>query len=260
MGFTTFIVYAIIGAMNCKIIIQYDGTRYDGWQKKTNTDNTIQGKLEKILTRMSGYPVEVHGAGRTDAGVHALGQTANFHLKEPADPAQVRTYLNRYLPDDIEITDIAEVPKRFHSRLNADNKTYVYRIGTDESKSVFNRKYRYHYGEHLDVELMERAASCCIGSHDFKGFCANKRMKKSTVRTLNAITFEQKEHDLEIAYTGNGFLYHMVRILTGTLIEIGGGKRPPEDIKKILEGKDRQLAGFTAPALGLTLLKVRYEE
>ncbi|MCH1983945.1 tRNA pseudouridine(38-40) synthase TruA [Ruminococcus sp. OA3] len=246
--------------MNCKIMIQYDGTRYDGWQRQGNTDNTIQGKLEKILTRMSGYPIEIHGAGRTDAGVHALGQTANFHLTERADPVQIKMYLNQYLPDDIEVTDVSEVPDRFHSRLNACDKTYAYRIGTDEFKAVFERKYRYHYGEHLDVSMMKKAASYCLGTHDFKGFCGNKRIKKSTVRTLEEICFEQKEHDLVISYTGNGFLYHMVRILTGTLIEIGGGKRPPEDIKKILEEKNRQLAGFTAPAMGLTLLRVRYEK
>ncbi|WP_411335738.1 tRNA pseudouridine(38-40) synthase TruA [Ruminococcus gauvreauii] len=246
--------------MNCKITIQYDGTRYGGWQKQGNTDNTIQGKLENILTRMSGYPVEIHGAGRTDAGVHALGQTANFHLRERAGLMDVKMYLNQYLPDDIEVTDIAEMPDRFHSRLHACDKTYAYRVGTDDCKSVFERKYRYHYGEKLDVGLMEKAASYCLGTHDFKGFCANRRIRKSTVRTLTEICFEQKEHDLVISYTGNGFLYHMVRILTGTLIEVGGGKRPPEDIKKILEEKNRQLAGFTAPAMGLTLLQVRYEK
>lgn len=210
------------------------------------------------MARMTGEKVEVHGAGRTDAGVHALGQTANFHLKERWEPEQVRDYLNRYLPGDIDVVHICEVSPRFHSRLNALEKTYIYRIGTEGKKSVFRRKYRYLYPGKLDVEAMKQAAAYCLGTHDFKSFCGNRHMKKSTVRTITAIEFFNEEEDLCIAYTGNGFLYHMVRILTGTLLEIGAGMRKPEEIKEILEGKDRILAGKTAPAQGLMLLKVRY--
>lgn len=245
--------------MNCKIVIQYDGTRYDGWQKQGNTDNTIQGKLEAILEKMTGEPIEIHGAGRTDAGVHAKGQTANFHLKKPMDLQQVRSYLNRYLPEDIEVTEICEMDGRFHSRLTASQKVYVYRIGQG-GKSVFERKYRYFVEEKLDLETMRQAAAYCVGSHDFKSFCANKHMKKSTVRTVTSIAIEEKEGDIYLTFTGNGFLYNMVRILTGTLIEVGKGLRAPEEMKTILEGKDRALAGRTAPAQGLTLLQVRYGE
>ncbi|MGI6007563.1 MAG: tRNA pseudouridine(38-40) synthase TruA [Ruminococcus sp.] len=244
--------------MNCRITIQYDGSRYNGWQKQGNTKNTIQGKLEDILTRMTGEPVEVHGAGRTDAGVHAIGQTANFHLKGKWNPEEVREYLNRYLPEDIEVTALGEVSPRFHSRLSAVEKVYAYRIGLDGRKSVFRRKYRYCCPGKLNVEAMKEGAGWCVGTHDFRSFCANRHMKKSTVRTITDITFSEKEGDLIITYTGNGFLYHMVRILTGTLLEIGEGKRKPEEMKEILEGKDRTLAGRTAPAQGLMLMEVRY--
>lgn len=244
--------------MNCKIIIQYDGTRYDGWQKQGNTDQTIQGKLEAILSKMAGEPIEVHGAGRTDAGVHSRGQTANFHLKKRMDLQEVKIYLNRYLPEDIEVTEIEEVDGRFHSRLTASKKIYVYRIGQGK-KAVFERKYRYLVEEKLDLERMRCAASYCVGQHDFKSFCANKHMKKSTVRTIISIAFEEKEGDIFITYTGNGFLYNMVRILTGTLIEIGLGLKEPDDMKWILEKKDRSAAGKTAPAQGLTLWEVTYE-
>lgn len=253
-----FLHSVIIVSMNCKIVIQYDGTRYDGWQKQGNTDNTIQGKLEAILSRMTGEPIEVHGAGRTDAGVHSRGQTANFHLKKREDLQTIQNYLNHYLPDDIEVTELVEVDGRFHSRLTASQKVYVYRIG-QERKAVFERKYRYLVEQKLDLEKMKRAAAYCIGKHDFKSFCANKHMKKSTVRTVYSIAFEEKEGDIYITYTGNGFLYHMVRILTGTLIEIGLGLREPEDMEMILDKKERSAAGKTAPAQGLILWEVRYE-
>ena len=244
--------------MNYRITIQYDGSRYNGWQKQGNTSNTIQGRLEEVLERMAGQAVEVHGAGRTDAGVHALGQTANFHLQGEWDPGEIRRYLNRYLPDDIEVTAIDRVPPRFHSRLSAREKVYAYRIGTGGRKAVFERKYRYLYPGKLDVEAMKQGAAFCIGTHDFKSFCANRHMKKSTVRTITEIAFGQKEGDLVITFTGDGFLYHMIRILTGTLLEIGSGQRRPEEMKEILEGKNRALAGRTAPAQGLMLVAVRY--
>lgn len=244
--------------MNYRITIQYDGSRYNGWQKQGNTSNTIQGRLEDVLERMTGQAVEVHGAGRTDAGVHALGQTANFHLQEKRDPGEVRQYLNRYLPDDIEVTAVDCVPPRFHSRLSAREKVYAYRIGTGGRKAVFERKYRYLYPGKLDVEAMKQGAAFCIGTHDFKSFCANRHMKKSTVRTITEIAFTEKKGDLVITYTGNGFLYHMIRILTGTLLEIGSGQRRPEEMKEILERKDRTRAGRTAPAQGLMLMEVRY--
>lgn len=245
--------------MNLKLTIQYDGTRYNGWQRQGNTPNTIQGRIEEVLSRMVGTPVEIAGAGRTDAGVHALGQTANVRLPDGVfTPEQVLTYLNRYLPEDIGITDACEVPARFHSRLNAAGKRYLYRIGLGNRKNVFERRQIYPLGGELDADAMRRAAACFTGEHDFGGFSAG-HTKKSTVRTLYGITLTELPDELDILFVGNGFLYNMVRILTGTLIEVGQGKRTPESVREALERRDRVLAGFTAPARGLTLAEVFYD-
>lgn len=245
---------------NYKIVLQYDGSRYDGWQKQGNTENTLQGKLEGILLKLTGQPVEVHGSGRTDAGVHALAQTANFHADTGMTEDQIRAYFNQYLPEDIAVLSVETAPDKFHSRLNAVKKTYLYRIEMGPKKDVFERKYCYGLGKPLSVKRMEEAAACVLGEHDFKSFCANKKMKKSTVRTISDITFEKEGTKLLIHYTGNGFLYHMVRILTGTLIEIGLGERSPQEMKEILLKLDRQAAGFTAPPEGLFLERVMYED
>ena len=247
---------------NIRIIMEYDGGRYDGWQKQENTAETIQGKLEAVLSRLAGEPVEVHGSGRTDAGAHAKGQTANFHLKEEVCPnaAFAMEYLNRYLPEDIRVLSADEVPERFHSRLSAKRKTYAYFVETGDKKAVFERRYVYGLGKRLDVKKMRRAASYLMGEHDFKSFCSNKRMKKSTVRSLEQIEIREDGTKLVFVYTGNGFLYNMVRILTGTLLEVGLGERQPEDMKKILQAKDREQAGVTVPAEGLFLMHVDYGE
>ncbi len=245
---------------NYRMILQYDGSRYDGWQKQGNTEQTIQGKIENVLERMTGQPVEVHGSGRTDAGVHALAQVANFHADVLMSEEEIRKYLNQYLPDDISVMEVESVPDRFHSRLLAEEKTYLYRIETGDRKQVFERKYIYGLLKVPDVKAMELAAAFLIGEHDFKSFCSNRKMKKSTVRNLKKIEFEQQGSRLLIRYTGNGFLYNMVRILTGTLIEVGLGKRKAEEMKGILEAKDRKTAGFTAPPEGLFLEQVRYKE
>ena len=226
---------------NIKITLQYDGSRYDGWQKQGNTDKTIQGKLEQILEKMAGQTVEVHGSGRTDAGVHAWGQVANFHL-----PASC-------------VLSAQEAGTRFHSRLNAVSKTYCYRIETAAKKNVFERRYVYGLGEPLDIASMRRAAAYLTGEHDFKAFCSLKRMKKSTVRNLTAIELTMQESVCELHFRGNGFLYNMVRILTGTLIEVGLHKRTPESVAEALFSGDRALAGFTAPPEGLFLERVEYE-
>ena len=234
--------------MNYIIWLSYDGTRYDGWQKQGNTEKTIQGKLERILEKLDGEPVEVRGSGRTDAGVHAQGQVADFRL-------------NRYLPEDIAVWRIQTGPERFHSRLNAVSKTYRYQIEMGPKKDVFRRSYYYGLGQELDVDSMERAAAFLTGTWDFKSFSGNKKMKKSTVRTLESICFERLEHTrLHISFTGNGFLQQMVRILAGTLIEVGQGRRRPEDMRSVLKALDRQAAGFTAPPEGLFLEKVEYGE
>ncbi|MGN0159417.1 MAG: tRNA pseudouridine(38-40) synthase TruA [Brotaphodocola sp.] len=246
---------------NYRITLQYEGSRYDGWQKQGNTENTIQGRLEHILGRMTGEPVEVHGSGRTDAGVHAFGQVANFHLKGNREEKEVMEYLNRYLPDDIAVVACDIVSDRFHSRLNAVQKTYLYQIEMGPKRDVFSRRMQYALGQHLDIDAMKKAAEQLCGTHDYKSFCGNKKMKKSTVRTVYSIAIEQSKGSslLTLRYTGNGFLQHMVRIMTGTLIEVGQGKRSPESMADVLRAQDRQTAGFTAPAEGLCLAEVWYE-
>lgn len=276
-------------SQNYKMIIQYEGTRYDGWQKQGNTENTIQGKLEKVLERMAGFPVEVDGSGRTDAGVHAAGQVANFHLPDGWKPDMavknesvaggkqhgnlesagknktvsewIRAYLNQYLPDDIAITELTPVPERFHSRLSAVKKIYTYRIETGEKRDVFSRRICYGLGQALDVKKMQTAADLLCGTHDYKSFCGNKKMKKSTVRTIFRITVEQDAGSglVKLEFEGNGFLQNMVRILTGTLIEVGLGKRDAGSMPEILAALDRQAAGYTAPAEGLCLQQVFYQ-
>lgn len=243
---------------NYKIIVAYDGTRYKGWQIQKNTEMTIQGKLSMVLGNLAGHPVEVIGSGRTDAGVHSLGQTANFHLEEHFTEEEIWAYLNRYLPEDIVITNLKEVDNRFHSRYNAVSKTYSYRIRTSPIPDVFSHRFCYQYGMPLDAARMEQAAQILTGTYDFASFCGNKHMKKSTVRTIYDISFIKKDGELEILYTGNGFLQGMVRILTGTLIEVGRGDREPESMTALIEAKNRELAGYTAPPHGLRLEQVEY--
>lgn len=257
---------------NIRIVLQYDGTRYDGWQKQGNTEKTIQGKLEQILEKMSGRPVEVHGSGRTDAGVHALRQIANFHLPAGASGFQgdlkettgraglqeIKDYLNRYLPEDIAVLEAEEAAPRFHSRLNAVSKTYLYRIETAEKKDVFERKYIFGLGKKLDLDAMREAALYLAGPHDFKAFCSIKKVKKSTVRTIESIEIRGKGSLVELRVTGNGFLYNMVRIIAGTLIEAGLHTRSADSVREALESGERSRAGFTAPPEGLFLADVSY--
>lgn len=245
---------------NYLLRLQYDGTRYEGWQKQKTTDRTIQGKLESVFGQLAGMPVEVQGSGRTDAGVHALGQAANVHLPGSRSGEEILEYANRFLPEDIRILEVKQVPDRFHARLSAVRKTYCYQIDTRSKKDVFERKYVYGFPFALDCQAMEQAAACLIGTYDFKSFCGNKKMKKSTVRTLERITIQESEGKFVITYTGDGFLQYMVRILTGTLVEVGLGRRSPESVKQALEAKDRGAAGFTAPPEGLFLKNVEYTE
>lgn len=244
---------------NYKITLQYEGTRYDGWQRQGNTENTIQGKLENILAKMTGHEVEIHGSGRTDAGVHAMGQVANFHLDEDMGPEQVKEYLNRYLPEDIAVIKAERAPERFHSRLSAVKKIYTYQIETGAKRDVFTRRIQYGLGRPLDVEAMRQAAALLCGTHDYKSFCGNRRMKKTTVRTVETIHIKQDGSHVVLTFVGNGFLQNMVRIMTGTLIEVGLRKRSPESMKEMLAAKDRQAAGAMAPAEGLCLAGVLYE-
>lgn len=245
---------------NFKIIVQYEGTRYQGWQRQDSTGNTIQGKLEMILAKMTGLDfVQVDGSGRTDAGVHALGQVANFKIDTILSAEDVMDYLNQYLPEDIGVVSIQEVPERFHSRLNAKGKTYRYRIWNSPLPCVFERRYVYELPQRLDLDAMRAAASCFVGKHDFKAFTSNKKSRKSTVRTIDAIQLEKVGNELVLTYSGDGFLYHMVRILTGTLIEVGLGQRSPASVGALLEkNATREQSGALVPAKGLCLVEVRY--
>ena len=244
---------------NFKIILQYEGTKYQGWQRQESTKNTIQGKLETILAKMTDTDfVQVDGSGRTDAGVHALGQVANFKIDTVKTPAQIMEYINRYLPEDIAVVEIKEMHDRFHSRLNAKGKTYCYRIWNSAIPTVFERRYVYELADELNTDDMRKAAAILIGKHDFKAFTSNKKSKKSTIRTIENISIERKDKEIVLVYSGDGFLYHMVRILTGTLIEVGFGKRSIESVNELLENGTRDMAGELVPAKGLCLFEVRY--
>lgn len=243
---------------NYKLVLSYDGSRYRGWQAQGNTDMTIQGKLQEVLSRMTGQETKVHGSGRTDAGVHALGQVANFKTEGTFGTGEIRDYLNRYLPEDIAVQSVEVVPDRFHSRLSAKEKTYRYRIWTDQVPPVFERKYVTAISEPLHLEDMKTAAEYLMGTHDFTSFCGNSRFKKSPVRTIYEICLTEKERELVIDVTGNGFLQNMMRILVGTLVEVGLGRMAPGEMEEILEGKNRELAGPTMPGQGLCLMEVVY--
>ncbi len=248
---------------NIRLIVQYDGSRYHGWQRQKGEDLawTIQGRLEQVLTRMSGEAVEIIGSGRTDAGVHAAAQVANFHYAGDMSPAQIKAYLNAYLPEDIGVLAADEVSERFHSRLNAASKTYEYRVYVGQTKPIFARKYVWVPDQMagFDVEKMRAAAGHLVGEHDFMAFCGNKNFKKSAVRRIDEIRMEEEDDVLTFSYTGNGFLQNMVRILTGTLLEVGCGLRTPESVRDTLASCSRGAAGFMAPAKGLMLKCVKYD-
>lgn len=244
--------------MNYRLTIQYDGTRYDGWQRQGNTGETIQGKLEEVLFQATGERSELHGAGRTDAGVHALGQVASVRLEGGPPPEELRQRLNRRLPDDIAVTAVEEAGSRFHARLNATGKTYRYTVRLGDVPDVFRRRFQLHLDEEPDLAAMEEAAAYLTGRHDYRSFCGNKKLKKSSIRTVDSIHIRRKGDDLTFTFHGDGFLYHMVRILVGTLLEVGRGERAPGDMPAILAARDRAAAGAAAPARGLTLVEVDY--
>lgn len=242
---------------NVRLDICYDGTRYRGWQRLANTDQTIQQKLETALSRILEEPIEVIGSGRTDAGTHAKMQVVNFHCNSTMVCDEILSQLRRYLPEDIGIYSCRNVSERFHARLNAKTKTYVYRLWNSEMPCVFDRKYVYKDTARLDVSRMRCAAEHFLGTHDFSAFCANKNIKKSTVRCIHAFTIEEVDGELRFTVTGNGFLHHMVRIMVGTLLEVGKGEREADSIPELF-GQDRCEAGMLVPACGLCLMEVTY--
>lgn len=244
--------------VNYKMTIAYDGTRFYGWERQPGNEMTIQGKIETVLSKLAGEPVEVIGAGRTDAGVHALGMVANARFDTGLSAEELRDYLNRYLPEDICVKEVRVAAEGFHSRYKATGKTYCYTCYVGRTKPVFDRKYVNVLEEAPDLGRMRRAAEYLTGSHDFASFCGNPRRKKSTVREVDRIDIVQQGDYLKFTFHGTGFLQYMVRILTGTLLEVGYGKRTPESMAELLAARDRTLAGATAPAKGLCLMKVDY--
>ena len=242
---------------NLRLDICYEGSRYRGWQRLGNTDQTIQGKIETALSRILDEPIEISGSGRTDAGVHARGQVANFHCESTMGAKEILSNLRRYLPEDIGIYSCKEVSPRFHARLSAKEKTYLYRIWNSENPCVFERKFTALFPETLDVDEMRKAAVHLCGEHDFSAFCGNPRFKKSTVRFVRSVEISRCGDELRILVTGNGFLHSMVRIIVGTLIEVGRGERSAASIPELF-GLKRSEAGFLAPAQGLCLEEVFY--
>ena len=242
---------------NLRLNICYDGTRYRGWQRLPGVDNTIQGKLEQTLSRILGEEIEINGSGRTDAGAHAMGQVANIHCENPMPCGEILSQLRRYLPEDIGIYSCKDVQPRFHARLNARSKTYRYRLWNSEDPCVFDRRFVLVDPRPLDLDKMREAAQYLLGEHDFSAFCANKKMKKSTVRRIDAITIERCDKEIWFSFTGNGFLYNMVRIMVGTLLEVGRLERDPKSIPALF-GAKRENAGALVNASGLCLMEVEY--
>jgi tRNA pseudouridine38-40 synthase len=252
---------------NIKLVMQYDGGAYGGWQRLGSTSGKpgIQKLLEETISDCLKEDIIVIGSGRTDTGVHALGQTANFHCSSTMDLGHMKSIINKNLPEDIKIITLETAPADFHSRYNARSKTYKYFIDSGELPCVFNRKYALHVPETLNLKAMEKGAAYLVGTHDFKAFCTDRKDGKSTVRTIESIEINRKDQSLKnggeplcITITGDGFLYHMIRIIVGTLLEVGKGMRTPEEVEQILKSRLRENAGVTVYPNGLFLTKVRY--
>ncbi len=252
-------VEAMAETRNYKFILCYDGTRYKGWEHQPGIDNTIQGKMEYHLHEMTGADVEVLGAGRTDAGVHAKGMVCNARLDTALTPEEITAYMNEHLPEDICVLETRVASDRFHARYNATGKTYCYTCYAGPGKPVFNRRFVLALDSHPDLEAMRRAAAYLTGRHDYASFCGNKHMKKSTVRIVDSIDIQERGGYINLTYHGTGFLQHMVRIMTGTLLEVGMGVRDADSMPALLEACDRSQAGPTAPPRGLCLMQVDYE-
>jgi len=243
---------------NYKLTIQYDGGRYKGWQRLGDGENTIQGKMEYVLSEMTGVRTELIGCSRTDAGVHALSQIANFKTILDLSEAEIKTYLNQYLPNDISVTEVVLVTESFHARYHAKGKTYLYKIWNEEHSNPFMRKYSMYVEKKLTISEMKKASRYFIGEHDFTAFSNAKSKKKSMVREIYSIDIEELDDFIDIRVCGNGFLYNMVRRIIGTLVEVGLGKTNAEDIPGIIISKERYQTGSMADACGLFLEKIEY--
>lgn len=244
---------------NIKLTIEYDGKDFNGWQKQPNKLN-IQGEIERAIEEVTGEKVDLIASGRTDAGVHALGQVANFKIEKDIPIEKIPYALNSKLKKSIKIKEAEEVPEKFHSRYTCKKKTYRYVINNSIQGTAIYRNLQYHFPEKLDEDKMNEAAKYLIGEHDFKSFKASGTSSKSSVRTIFDAKVIREGELVTIELTGNGFLYNMVRIIAGTLIDVGTYKIEPIDVKNIIDAKDRLKAGKTLPPTGLYLVKVEYED
>lgn len=244
---------------NYKMVITYDGSRYKGWQRLGDGDNNIQGKIETLLSKLLKQNIQIIGSGRTDAGVHARGQVANFHTKNSFNCEKMLGEINHYLPEDISVIALEKVSDDFHARFHAKGKVYRYYILQKPTHDPFLRKYSLHIPEYLDIEAMEKAAEYLIGDHDFTTFTNSKSKKKSMVRTIERLDIFPEEDYLIIEFEGNGFLHNMVRRLVGTLIQVGLNQLSPNKMKVFLEAKDRSKVTYVAESKGLFLESVKYE-
>ena len=243
---------------NIKLIIEYDGTNYYGWQKQPD-GNTVQQKIEKAISEVTGETIDLIGCSRTDSGVHATGYVANFYTNSTIPGEKFYIVINQKLPKDIVVIKSEEVDKEFHARFSSKGKTYCYSILNQPIRSPLDSRYYHHIYKPLNIELMIEGSKYMIGEKDFKAFQNNGSEVNSTVRTIKDIKIEKDENYIKIYVTGDGFLYNMVRIISGTLVEVGIGKLQPEDIQNIIESKKRENAGKTLPPQGLYLVSVEYE-
>jgi tRNA pseudouridine38-40 synthase len=243
---------------NYRLIIQYDGGRYRGWQRLGREEDTIQGKIESVLSRMLDQPIEIIGCSRTDAGVHALAQVANFRVEKTLDTPTIQGYLNRYLPQDICVSEVSQAPENWHARFHARTKTYLYKIWNEAYPNPFMRKYSLHVPEELDLAKMRLAATSFLGEHDFTAFSNAKSKQKSRLREIYSLHIEREGGFVLIRIRGNGFLYNMARKMIGALLAVGRGEMVPRDIAAILCSRERGQIGPMAEACGLYLEKIEY--
>lgn len=243
---------------NYKMVIAYDGSRYKGWQRLGEGENSIQGKIETVLSKLLKQDIQIIGSGRTDAGVHARGQVANFHTKKHLNCEEKLEEINHYLPEDISVESLEMVAEDFHARFKATTKVYRYYILQKPVHDPFVRKYSLHIAEFLDLEAMEEAATYAVGEHDFTTFTNAKSKKKSMVRRIDRIEIIPEDDYLVIEFEGNGFLHNMVRRLVGTFIQIGLNELSPKKMKSFIDAKDRQKISYVAESKGLFLERVNY--
>ena len=250
------------------LTIEYDGSEFSGWQRQPER-RTVQGELERVLSKVCGVPVQINGTSRTDAGVHGLGQRASFKLESGIPTDKIKLAANNILAGgknlaasvgDVRILSVEEMPSEFHARFDAKGKKYRYVIYNGDDQNIFRRKYCYQVQKPLDVTAMQKAAKHIVGTHDFACFqSAGGQERETTVRTVFGLDVFRKDQDVVIEISGDGFLYNMVRIITGTLVEVGLGRRNADDLVGIIESADRTKAGHKAPAEGLYLVEVYYE-